>query len=613
MSIEEVKNRVHDTPISDILGRYLQVEKKSGKYMALCPFHNDSNPSLHIDDKKNMWFCFVDNIGGDAIKFVMEKEKLEFIDALKDICGKMGWNWEDLVPPKKEAPRLKLGRKIMQKAGQIYQKCGTDNKAIFENFLQVRGIEENIAGDYALGLAPNGNVLANYLLSIKEEERDKALKMAQEIGLIKPDHYKKDSFYDTFRNRIMFPIWDQGGKVIGFTGRALNKEAKAKYINSQESFLFNKRNLLYGLHLAKKSIRKKDALIIVEGNMDQMMLYQHGFQNSVAVMGVALGMSSLKTVLGLTKNIYLALDNDQAGYKAAERMGSQFMTEGVLAKFVDINPCKDPDEFVSQMGILEFGKRLEAARSMVDVQADKIIPAKIPELSDRRIEILHRLYALLAPLGNSLAAKERIAGFAARLGLKSDAASILGDYENFIKNRSAPTTPPSLRENIESKAQEGTPPPEQEQPISRTEKLLFQEVIRCCRLLSHTDFPQLLDFMPHNEVKQYIRELREIMYEVSESEYRQVSSDLLAGGNYSRQLNDLAKAALKLPETKPAEDLMDKIISDIKQKLHYNSLRQQRDKLLKKQKMATTDEELSAILTELTQVDKELVSKETIV
>src|SRR5690606_16317778 len=222
------------------------------------------------------------------------------------------------VSKKKKDPKLELAEKILSKTALIYRKVASEKTPKeFAEFLDKRRLSNDTAKTFQLGYAPGSNVITNYLASIKNEsERKKTLDLAEEIHLIRKSNRDEQSHFDTFRDRVMFPIWDQYGHVVGFGGRQVFDYQKGKYINSQESFVFRKKQILYGMHLAKTAIRQRDAVILCEGYMDCIALHHHGFTNAVAVMGVAMGEGTLKTLKALTSNFYLALDADDAGMKA---------------------------------------------------------------------------------------------------------------------------------------------------------------------------------------------------------------------------------------------------------------------------------------------------------
>jgi len=611
VTLDDLKLRIKEIPISQIIGQYLAISKKGNNQLAICPFHDDSNPSMNINDSKNMFFCFVDNIGGDAIRFVMLYKNLNFVDALKEICESQGWRYEDYVLEKKESPKFEMAKKVLSKAALIYQKIGTESE-VFKAFLKDRGLSEEVATTYQLGFTPSGNTLLKYFETIKDQKtRDFALQIAFELGLIKKD---KNS-YDKFRDRIIFPIWDHFGQVIGFTSRATKEKQLAKYMNSTDSFIFNKKNILYGLHLAKNSIREKDSAIIVEGNMDQISLFAQGFENSVAIMGVALGDRSLTKLLNLTKNIYLCLDNDSAGFKATTRINEQFLKENIIPKYIDLAPHKDPDDFLKEEGKVELQKRIDESKSFIDVLIDLEFPEKVPEITDRKLEILHKMFEFISPMGNTLFAKERVQYIAKRLELKSDSESLSKAYENHLEANIKPTyasPPPEQR----------TPPPQPEDEteipaeishknlaheIFKHDRILLQEIVQNPELLLREKAAQILDNVESSEVKIFVSELKNLIYEIDDSGYENSVKAMLSSDKYSTELSAIVGGVIYQHKPIDLEDsIADKILEDLDVKINQLKLNQKRDQLRQKQKEATDETKRLQILKELVDLEKQI-------
>ncbi len=615
-SLDELKMRIKEMPISSVISNYLTLTKKGTQTLAVCPFHDDHNPSMQVNDQKNMFYCFVDQMGGDAIKFVQLYKNLNYIEALQDICQALGWNYDEYQQEKKSNPRFELGKKILGNSAKFYHRWAQTKKAAgFEEFVtnRLNGNRE-LADAYQLGYAPANNALSQYFNSIKDpEEKQKVLQLALELGIIKPDKYREDSQFDTFRERIMFPIWDQFGQVIGFTSRAIKDSQMAKYMNSVDSFLFNKRQLLYGLHLAKSFIRERDAVIIAEGNMDQISLYAHGFEHSVAIMGVALGDTSLKKLLGLTKNIYLCLDNDKAGFKAGQRINQQFMEYGITPRYISLNEHKDPDDFIKIEGHLALQKNIEEARPFIDEEIDRQFPEKVPELSDRKLEILQNFFNILRPLKQDLKALERVQLLAKRLGLQSDSQTITKTYQDFLKGEQeprkagpGPTSAPIMETPPEDMM--ATPAPLQRQ-ITKAESKILQQIVLHPEILDGPYLADILDFVTSDEVKTYISKLADIFFEIEESEYINVLTSLNNSEEYSVELTGIIGAAIyQFRPQNLDEKACKKLMGDLKRKLKEEDLKAKKQTLKEMQKNLQTESELKECLLEMAKIDRELLS-----
>lgn len=635
MSLDELKIKIkEEIPISNVIGSYMSLKRSGANLVGICPFHGDTSPSMHVNDSKKMFKCFACSAAGDAIGFVMKFRNLDFIDALKEICQKNGINFESYQDEKKSNPKLEMGKKILTKAAQLYRKTATTHKFNgYDDFIKKRGLNEEIATLYSLGFAQSKNSLYEYLKSIpSDKERALALSIAEELGLIKPDKKNSEAHYDTFRDRVIFPIWDQFGQVIGFTSRSIREDQKPKYLNSIDSFLFNKRNLLYGFHLAKNAIREKDEVILVEGNMDQIALYNNGFHNTVACMGIAVGTSSIERLVSMTKNIYLALDSDSAGFTAMERINKQLAEKGIVAKYVEFLPQKDPDEFLQAQGALALQEKLDNAVPAFDILLNKLLPEKLPEVLDRKLELLNKAFEVLSPMKSHLAATERIVNFAKRLGLKSEASQIVKNYQDYLavleakeknaarfasRNKVAETAPEhEFSENSEGENAslefselnlQSQIHQEPKKILSKTEKLVVQELVQLPSLFSESAVLDLLDLVTSDEVKKYIGKIKKIILEIDESEYASVISNLTSGQEYSPELKEAVSSALFKYKIKELDSkTKTKIFSDLKTKLLMEQLKNRKDEIKKRQQQTESEEEVTKLLTELSEVEKNL-------
>ena len=617
-TLEDLKNRIHDLPLSEVLEKYISLHRVGKQTKAVCPFHDDHNPSLQINDDKGFWYCFVDQMGGDAIKFVQYYKKVEFKEALEDICDALGWNFQNYNTQKKGHPKYEMGKKILAKAAQIYKKVAESEQAEpFNQFLQQRRLSDTTAQTYALGFAPAKNTLTKYLQSLSNsQERDLALQIALELGIIKKNknnHKNANAYYDQFRERVMFPICNDFGQIIGFTSRACQPHQKPKYLNSIDSFLFKKHELLYGLHLAKKAIRDHHYVILVEGNMDQIALHQAGFLNTIAIMGTGFRESSAQKILALTQKIYLCFDSDQGGQVASARVSPIFMKQGVIPLFIDLSPHKDPDEFILALGSLEFQKRIDEAKSFVDIQLTRAFPGEVPEIPERKLDILQSFFEILAPLKMTLSATERIIPLAKQLGLQTDSKAVIDLYEKYLKNQKTPNTSPDLdplapeesspKPSRSHKSQEET----SEILLNRLEKILLPTLIQHPQLLSHRELPQWLDFVQSNEVKTYLLELRELMYEIDQAEYQNTVHRLGEDGRYSLSLTSLINSGLERYQNQILDEkAQKKMAQDLKQKLEEEKLKAKKQEIKEQQKMVQTEEENQKLLNELFIIQRQL-------
>jgi DNA primase len=616
MSLGDLKEKIKDAPVSSIVGYYIPLKRSGLNLLGLCPFHSDSKPSLTVSDQKGLYKCFACDAGGDAITFVEKYKNFSFIEALEECSKILGIPFEEYKKEEKKSPKTMMAEKILFRASQLYKKTSESpqSKESFQEFLQNRGLNEATAEQFSIGFVGNSNSVSHYLESIADlKERQLALSVALQLGLIKE---KNQSHYDTFRNRVMFPIWDQMGKVVGFGGRALTNEQQPKYLNSLESFHFNKRNILYGLHLAKQEIRNRDSVILVEGYMDMISLYHHGFKNTVAVMGVALSDYAINRLKSITKNFYLALDSDSAGLKAAERMNRDLLKAGILAKYLDFKPHKDPDDFVRKEGSVVLNQRIVEAKLMIDVVIEGLVPAKIPEISSQKIELLNSCFELLSPLGESLEAFERLITFAKKVEINSNQDYLLEAYkEHLQKSKDSQKRAPlkaelKIVQDLESTQQatsEDIRPSPQAYGINKQEKILLEHILLHPELLTHPKIAELLDFVHNPEVKTFVLRLRELAYEIDSAHYESFITTLLGHEEFSTEIREAVAANLfKFQKNELSEKVRDRLIFDIERRIYGEYLKEKKQFLKAKQKEVKTEVELNALMSEILTIEKEI-------
>jgi DNA primase len=344
-SVSEIKNKLN---IVDVINAYVPLKKSGNSYKGVCPFHKEKSPSFIVSEDIQHYRCFGCGKSGDIFNFIMEYEGLEFKEALNVLAEKAGveikaFSGESEKKNRDENERL---LKINQTATALYHNLLT-NHPLGKNgliYLKKRGISKEIIEEFNLGYAPNSwDSLSKILVKEKfsSQEIDKS-------GLARFRKNNKDT-YDLFRARLMVPLVDHLGRVVGFAGRALLKEQNPKYINSPETPLYHKEKFLFGLYNAKKFISEKDYAIIVEGNFDMISLYQHGYKNVVASSGTALTVAQINLIKRYTSNLYFLFDADEAGVKASLRGAEIAEPLGVNISVVVLgNNVKDPDELMQK-------------------------------------------------------------------------------------------------------------------------------------------------------------------------------------------------------------------------------------------------------------------------
>lgn len=353
--IEEIRTR---NDIVDVISGYVRLQKKGSSYFGLCPFHNEKSPSFSVSRQKQMYYCFGCGAGGNVFTFLMEYENFTFPEALKFLADRAGIRLPE-QEYSKEA-KEKAGRKAMileinKKAAKYYYvqlKSGRGVKAY--NYLKNRGLSDETITAFGLGYS---NIFSDDLYQYLRKE-GYSEDLIRKAGLINTD--EKKGIYDKFWNRVIFPIMDVNSRVIGFGGRVMG-DGKPKYLNSPETEVFDKSRNLYGLNRARLS--KKPYFLLCEGYMDVISLHQAGFTNAVASLGTALTAGHASLIKRYVREVYLTYDSDEAGTRAALRAVPILREAGISARVVRMDPYKDPDEFIKNLGAEEYEKRIENARN----------------------------------------------------------------------------------------------------------------------------------------------------------------------------------------------------------------------------------------------------------
>jgi DNA primase len=618
MSFEQLKDRIREAPISTIISHYMSLNKKGANLEGLCPFHPDSKPSLKVNDTKGMFKCFVCGAGGDAITFVKDFTKVEFVDALKDIAGKLGLPFEEYQKEKKKNPRLEMAFRVLNASAKLYKKVSVQNPPAFAEFIEKRKLNEESIEKFQIGYAPGNNSLLKYLESIPASERDFAQKTALDLGLVKYNE-NRDSYYDFYRDRVMFPIHDHSGQIRGYSSRAVLPDQIPKYLNSGESFAFDKGAILFGFYFGKNAIRQSDQVIVVEGNMDVIMMHQFGFHQTVGTMGTALSEHSIRLLSNMTKNVFLGMDSDAAGKKAMHRINADFMSIGILPKFLSYEPAKDPDEFLLNEGRLALMERLEKAPVLIDVLIQELVQDKIPETIDQKIKVMQRAHELLAPLKEHLSASERVVNLAKTIGLKSDSAAILQEYREFLSRQKERTfTVPERPKIAEQEEQievleqqtkeEHLRQMQESRPISKSEKVFLKEIVCHPEFLTHSNKDEFLAYIGHPEVKKLFQWLVSIYFEIDEAEYVPIVQDELNSGGYGREVKDIVTEALFNFGNKYNEKVIQRMLKDYKMMLRADQLKSRRKELVERQKASNSQDEVDQLLVEISKLDKEILS-----
>ncbi len=424
--IQELKQQ---TNIADIIQQFVPLKRSGGgRFVGRCPFHNDHSPSMNVNPQMGIYKCFACGAGGDVFKFVMEHEKMDFKDAVEWVANASGFPLPELSKPSPEvAEKRTLTRELNDLAAEFFaSELSKSEKA--KAYLDSRHLNEETRKFFKIGYAPDGregllNLAAKNGFSPKQLI-ESGLAVERENGGIA----------DKFRDRLMFAIENLSGKVVAFGGRILDKDKKApKYLNSPDTALYKKGEILYGLSKSKTEISKAGAVILVEGYFDLISLHQAGVKNTVAVSGTALTEKHAEILSRYTKTAYLVFDGDEAGRKATRRTIEILLPQGIIPKIVSLSRENgekiDPDNFVNEHGATaaeDFRKELSKAEDWLD-HLSHITPTRTVE---ERAAFVKHLKSILLPIRDRELQNQYLRLIAERYGTEANFAGIEPEREH---------------------------------------------------------------------------------------------------------------------------------------------------------------------------------------
>lgn len=358
--IEEVRSR---NDIVDVINSYVSLKKKGSDYSACCPFHNEKTPSFHVSREKQLYHCFGCGAAGTVYTFLQQYENYTFPESVEFLADRAGIalpQREMTLQERKEADYNSALKEVNKAAaGYFYYALRQKDGEAAMNYLTERGLSQETIHQFGLGYSKlYRDDLYRYLRNKGYED-----KLLLDSGLIRFD--EKHGPSDVFWNRVMFPIMDLNGKVIGFGGRVMG-DGLPKYVNSQETRIYEKRRHLYGLHLARRS--RREGFILCEGYMDVIAMHQAGFDNAAASLGTAFTIQQAMLLKRYADRVYLAYDSDEAGISAAQKAIPLLREVGISVRVINMEPYKDPDEFMKNLGAEAFEERIRQAESSIMFQ-----------------------------------------------------------------------------------------------------------------------------------------------------------------------------------------------------------------------------------------------------
>ncbi len=413
--IEEVQSKLD---IVEIVGSYISLRKAGRNFKACCPFHHEKSPSFVVSPVKQIYHCFGCGAGGDTISFVMKHENLEFMDALRILADKAG-----VAIPQFKGRASGKSRSFASMLHRI-----NEFAANYYNALLIGSAKANEARKYLIKRTLNADVVAKFKIGFASGEWDSLLKFAktkgvsatalEKAGLAIPG--KESSFYDRFRNRVIFPIFDVRSKVVAFGGRVLD-DSLPKYMNSPETDVYVKGRHLYGLNFAIEEIKEKDYVIIVEGYLDLIIPYQSGIRNIVATLGTALTVEQIRLIKRFTDNVVIIFDADQAGEAASLRGLDLLVAEGLFVKIAKLPQGQDPDDYVCKNGKDKLLGIIQEADNLFDYKLKLLLKKLNPALSEDKTKISSEMLPTIKRIENSVLRADYINRLSKALFISEDA------------------------------------------------------------------------------------------------------------------------------------------------------------------------------------------------
>lgn len=411
--------------IVEVIGSYLPLRRAGGAYKAICPFHQEKSPSFTVNPQRQIFKCFGCGAGGGVFKFVELYEHVSFPDAVKKLADRAGIRIIEEQVSEEDDRKFRMRKRLLALHGEAAEwfhrnLLKTEAAQAARAYLKGRGLSADVAKSWKIGYAPDSwDALGNWA-----QRKGYTVPELIQSGLVKQSESDgqpstgTSRFYDRFRNRIMFPICNDIGEVIAFSGRVLDPAAKeAKYVNSPETILFTKGNVLFGLHKSKRPLIEKGVAIVCEGQLDLITAFEAGVQNVIAPQGTAFTDKQARLLKRHVEEVILCFDSDNAGQKAAERSLAHLLAVNLSVRVAEMPPGHDPDSLIRQQGAEAFAERMRLARDFFDFQIDR--QANTPEFATPRGKMLfaRKMAELAGVVSDPVMREAVINNVTARIGI----------------------------------------------------------------------------------------------------------------------------------------------------------------------------------------------------
>ncbi len=575
--INEIRSSVD---IVDVVSEYIPLTGKGKNFFGVCPFHDDHSPSMSVNKDRQIYKCFSCGAGGNVFTFVRDFENISFIEAVKKMADKAGIFIDIKTPGKKENPVLKKYYDIYEIAHKFYtNNINTEEGLEAKKYLDNRNLDINVIKEFGIGLSLRNTNLLSGMLVKKGYDKETLIKS----GLVIP---KEDKVQDIYYNRIMFPLYDLGGKVVGFSGRIYNSLDMSKYINTKETDIFKKGELLYHYHKAKNIARKKDQIIVVEGFMDVIRLYTIGIENTVATMGTAVTKEQISLIKKMAKEVILMFDGDNAGKKAAYQTSSALNQVGVSAKIVVLEDNMDPDEYILKYGKEKMEYKLSHSINMMDFKLEYLKQDKNISSTQDKAKYVNEMIKELNEIDDVVLREATILKVSDETGFDT----------NFIKSQLTEIQKPvEIKVNKQVKKTQ-----KQNRYIEAERRLIFymlnnEPVIKL--------YQKQVKFL---NTEKYRLLAKEINYFYKDNGYVN-EADIFT---YVRNDEELLKTLEEIASLDLKNEYSDDEIKDYVEAIHEYKLLNQIDYLKSEQKKAIDFEQKKQILEDILELKKQLVKEE---
>jgi DNA primase len=409
-----------------VISEYTTLKKAGRSWTGLCPFHSEKTPSFNVNQEKQFFYCFGCGKGGDVLSFIMMAENVDFITAARRLAGRAGIEWPENQPRSDEERHKEKLCQLNKLTAAFYRHCLTngDLSGAARQYLEKRQIQPATCERFSLGFAPPGWHHLTQLL----KQKGISLEAAESLGLV---GLGENGYYDRFRERLIFPIFDVKGNMVGFGGRVFDS-SHPKYLNSPESSLFHKSNLLYGLYQARETMRQTHQAVIVEGYLDVIQAHQAGFSQTVASLGTALTREQVKMIKRYASEVILAYDGDLAGQNATQK-GVELLAEaGLEIKIIRLPEGQDPDSLIREAGPAAFQTLLERRMNLVEYKITTVIAKFDLQAPEEQAAAVREVLPYIAKVTSNIAREAYVRQISRTLGVSETA--IFNELRRFLRN-----------------------------------------------------------------------------------------------------------------------------------------------------------------------------------